>query len=343
MIFSKLYESTGANEMYADDYFEMADVNAVYEEYAFINQGLNMCMEALMISDITIDEQMLDIMSEAILFEGADPEDAQSDAEAAAGEESEKVSCSFKQKVLGLLGKAKNSFTNFASKVKAGLQSLFKNDAMEKYGEALANYVPGEMEIKVKQTLPNLKAGDAAVKKGVRVCLNMIKNPFRHYGPDSYPDVKAVKAIYSGRESNESVVSKKLVQQCMTIIKNKSAMYNEVEKDINLADQAHDAARSAIGKTTKETSSACKIINKAHSVLCELLTAKQNAYKEAAKISNTILNKIGSGKAEKNQMKANAKADKKAAKYAAKHTNDEAEPAEESYNDLFTRFLNGEI
>lgn len=343
MIFSKLYESTGINGMYADDYFEMADVNAVYEEYAFINQGLNMCMEALMISDITIDEQILDIMSEAILFEGADPEDAQSDAEQAASEESEEVSSSFKQKMLGILARVKTSFTNFASKVKAGLQSLFKNDAMEKYGEALANYVPGEMEIKVKQTLPNLKAGDAAVKKGVRQCLNMIKNPYKQYGPDSYPDVKAVKALYAGRESNESVVTKKLVQQCMTIIKNKSAMYDEIEKDMDLVDQVYTVARKAIGKVTRESSSACKIINKADNILYELLTAKQNAYKEAAKISNTILNKIGSGKAAKHQMKVNARAEKKAARYAAKHANDEAEPAEESYNDLFTRFLNGEM
>ena len=349
MIFSKLCESTNVQGMYADDYFEMADVEATFEEYALINQSLNMCMEALMIADITIDEQMLSTVSEAILIEGADPADAEADAQQVSGEESEKVSGSFKAKVKTLVDKTKSAFANFSSKVKSGLSSAFKNDAIEKYGEALANYTVGEKEIKVNAVLPNLKAGDSAAKKAVKTCLSMIKNPYRKYGADSYPSIETVRAAYNTKAKGESIVSKKLVDQCMTILKNKSTIIGEIDADEKMMNETCTAASSAIGKVTKESSSAAHIIEKCTNLIAKILTVKTNAYKEAAKTANSILNKVGSGKAEKATDKANAKAEKaqakadaKAARKAAKEA-EKGEPAQESYNDLFTRFLNGEI
>ena len=322
-IFSKLYEPnfdkviTEELSLIAGEEFDMAVNEAtteVYESMYLCLQDYIMLNEALMVADITIDEQAIQYVKEEVEA-GKDAEAAKEEAKEDAKEKSNEVKKSFGAKVKGIADKVIKTIENLFKAFVDAIKNFFKTNVLKAHpGLKMAGYQFRE-GIKVKADFKDLNNLREKAKQFAYDAVNGAKKD------DSEKGIEEFKKLCKIDSEKEVAVDRAFIDKAIAILESSDALIDHARK---LKDVCVKAVKDA-----KEAETTGSQVSKIFSLYI-------SAIKDSAKLANAALWKIVRDKGE--DKKEEAKKDD-----AEKEDNKKEEPAAEStsYTDLFESFLGG--
>ena len=322
-IFSNLYEAsfngviTEDISLIAGEEFDSAINEAtteVYESMYLCLQDYIMLNEALMVADITIDEQAIQYVKEEVEA-GKDAEEAKEEAKENATEKSNEVKKSFGSRVRAIADKVIKTIENLFKAFVDAIRNFFKTNVLKAHpGLKMEGYQFRE-GIKVKADFKDLASLREKAKQFAYDAVNGAKKE------DSDKGIEEFKKLCKIDSEKEVAVDRAFIDKAISILESSDALIDHAKK---LKDTCIKAVKNA-----KEAETTGSQVSKIFSLYI-------SAIKDSAKLANSALWKIVRDKGE--DKKEEAKKDE-----AKKEDNKKEEPAAEStsYTDLFESFLGG--
>ena len=321
-IFSNLYEA-GFNGVITEDISLIAGEefdNAVNEATTEVYESMYLCLqdyimlnEALMVADITIDEQAIQYVKEEVEA-GKDAEEAKEEAKENANEKSNEVKKSFGSRVRAIADKVIKTIENLFKAFVDAIRNFFKTNVLKAHpGLKMEGYQFRE-GIKVKADFKDLASLREKAKQFAYDAVNGAKKE------DSDKGIEEFKKLCKIDSDKEVAVDRAFIDKAISILESSDALIDHAKK---LKDTCIKAVKNA-----KEAETTGSQVSKIFSLYI-------SAIKDSAKLANAALWKIvrdkGEDKKEETKKEDNKEDDKK------------EEPAAESmhYTDLFESFLGG--
>ena len=321
-IFSNLYEA-GFNGVITEDISLIAGEefdNAVNEATTEVYESMYLCLqdyimlnEALMIADITIDEQAIQYVKEEV-EEGKDAEEAKEEAKETANEKSTEVKKSFGSRVRAIADKVIKTIENLFKAFVDAIRNFFKTNVLKAHpGLKMAGYQFRE-GIKVKADFKDLTQLREKAKQFAYDAVNGAKKE------DSDKGIEEFKKLCKIDSDKEVAVDRAFIDKAISILESSDALIDHAKK---LKDTCIKAVKNA-----KEAETTGSQVSKIFSLYI-------SAIKDSAKLANAALWKIVRDKGEDKKEETK--------KEDNKEENKNEEPAAESmhYTDLFESFLGG--
>ena len=321
-IFSNLYEAsfngviTEDISLIAGEEFDMAVNEAtteVYESMYLCLQDYIMLNEALMVADITIDEQAIQYVKEEV-EDGKDAEEAKEEAKENANEKSNEVKKSFGSRVRAIADKVIRTIENLFKAFVDAIRNFFKTNVLKAHpGLKMQGYQFRE-GIKVKADFKDLASLREKAKQFAYDAVNGAKKD------DSDKGIAAFKELCKIDSDKEVAVDRAFIDKAIAILESSDALIDHAKK---LKDTCIKAVKNA-----KEAEATGSQVSKIFSLYI-------SAIKDSAKLANAALWKIVRDKGEDKKEETK--------KEDNKEDNKKEEPAAEStnYTDLFESFLGG--
>lgn len=321
-IFSNLYEA-GFNGVITEDVSLIAGeeldhaineaTTEVYESMYLCLQDYIMLNEALMIADITIDEQAIQYVKEEV-EEGKDAEEAKEEAKETANEKSTEVKKSFGSRVKAIADKVIKTIENLFKAFVDAIRAFFKTNVLKAHpGLKMAGYQFRE-GIKVKADFKDLTQLREKAKQFAYDAVNGAKKDASDKVIEEY------KKLCKIDSDKEVAVDRAFIDKAISILESSDALIDHAKK---LKDTCIKAVKNA-----KEAETTGSQVSKIFSLYI-------SAIKDSAKLANAALWKIVRDKGEDKKEETK--------KEDNKEENKNEEPAAESmhYTDLFESFLGG--
>ena len=321
-IFSNLYEAsfngviTEDISLIAGEEFDSAINEAtteVYESMYLCLQDYIMLNEALMVADITIDEQAIQYVKEEVEA-GKDAEEAKEEAKENANEKSNEVKKSFGSRVRAIADKVIKTIENLFKAFVDAIRNFFKTNVLKAHpGLKMEGYQFRE-GIKVKADFKDLASLREKAKQFAYDAVNGAKKE------DSDKGIEEFKKLCKIDSEKEVAVDRAFIDKAISILESSDALIDHAKK---LKDTCIKAVKNA-----KEAETTGSQVSKIFSLYI-------SAIKDSAKLANAALWKIVRDKGEDKKEETK--------KEDNKEDNKKEEPAAESmhYTDLFESFLGG--
>ena len=321
-IFSNLYEAsfngviTEDISLIAGEEFDSAINEAtteVYESMYLCLQDYIMLNEALMVADITIDEQAIQYVKEEVEA-GKDAEEAKEEAKENATEKSKEVKKSFGSRVRAIADKVIKTIENLFKAFVDAIRNFFKTNVLKAHpGLKMEGYQFRE-GIKVKADFKDLASLREKAKQFAYDAVNGAKKE------DSDKGIEEFKKLCKIDSDKEVAVDRAFIDKAISILESSDALIDHAKK---LKDTCIKAVKNA-----KEAETTGSQVSKIFSLYI-------SAIKDSAKLANAALWKIVRDKGEDKKEETK--------KEDNKEDNKKEEPAAESmhYTDLFESFLGG--
>ena len=321
-IFSNLYEAsfngviTEDISLIAGEEFDSAINEAtteVYESMYLCLQDYIMLNEALMVADITIDEQAIQYVKEEVEA-GKDAEEAKEEAKENANEKSNEVKKSFGSRVRAIADKVIKTIENLIKAFVDAIRNFFKTNVLKAHpGLKMEGYQFRE-GIKVKADFKDLASLREKAKQFAYDAVNGAKKE------DSDKGIEEFKKLCKIDSEKEVAVDRAFIDKAISILESSDALIDHAKK---LKDTCIKAVKNA-----KEAETTGSQVSKIFSLYI-------SAIKDSAKLANAALWKIVRDKGEDKKEETK--------KEDNKEDNKKEEPAAESmhYTDLFESFLGG--
>lgn len=321
-IFSNLYEAsfngviTEDISLIAGEEFDSAINEAtteVYESMYLCLQDYIMLNEALMVADITIDEQAIQYVKEEVEA-GKDAEEAKEEAKENANEKSNEVKKSFGSRVRAIADKVIKTIENLFKAFVDAIRNFFKTNVLKAHpGLKMEGYQFRE-GIKVKADFKDLASLREKAKQFAYDAVNGAKKE------DSDKGIEEFKKLCKIDSDKEVAVDRAFIDKAISILESSDALIDHAKK---LKDTCIKAVKNA-----KEAETTGSQVSKIFSLYI-------SAIKDSAKLANAALWKIVRDKGEDKKEETK--------KEDNKEDNKKEEPAAESmhYTDLFESFLGG--
>ena len=321
-IFSNLYEA-GFNGVITEDISLIAGEefdNAVNEATTEVYESMYLCLqdyimlnEALMVADITIDEQAIQYVKEEVEA-GKDAEEAKEEAKENATEKSKEVKKSFGSRVRAIADKVIKTIENLFKAFVDAIRNFFKTNVLKAHpGLKMEGYQFRE-GIKVKADFKDLASLREKAKQFAYDAVNGAKKE------DSEKGIEEFKNLCKIDSDKEVAVDRAFIDKAIAILESSDALIDHAKK---LKDTCIKAVKNA-----KEAETTGSQVSKIFSLYI-------SAIKDSAKLANAALWKIVRDKGEDKKEETK--------KEDNKEDNKKEEPAAESmhYTDLFESFLGG--
>ena len=321
-IFSNLYEA-GFNGVITEDISLIAGEefdNAVNEATTEVYESMYLCLqdyimlnEALMVADITIDEQAIQYVKEEVEA-GKDAEEAKEEAKENATEKSKEVKKSFGSRVRAIADKVIKTIENLFKAFVDAIRNFFKTNVLKAHpGLKMEGYQFRE-GIKVKADFKDLASLREKAKQFAYDAVNGAKKE------DSDKGIEEFKKLCKIDSDKEVAVDRAFIDKAISILESSDALIDHAKK---LKDTCIKAVKNA-----KEAETTGSQVSKIFSLYI-------SAIKDSAKLANAALWKIVRDKGEDKKEETK--------KEDNKEDNKKEEPAAESmhYTDLFESFLGG--
>lgn len=321
-IFSNLYEA-GFNGVITEDISLIAGEefdNAVNEATTEVYESMYLCLqdyimlnEALMVADITIDEQAIQYVKEEVEA-GKDAEEAKEEAKENATEKSKEVKKSFGSRVRAIADKVIKTIENLFKAFVDAIRNFFKTNVLKAHpGLKMEGYQFRE-GIKVKADFKDLASLREKAKQFAYDAVNGAKKE------DSDKGIEEFKKLCKIDSDKEVAVDRAFIDKAIAILESSDALIDHAKK---LKDTCIKAVKNA-----KEAETTGSQVSKIFSLYI-------SAIKDSAKLANAALWKIVRDKGEDKKEETK--------KEDNKEDNKKEEPAAESmhYTDLFESFLGG--
>lgn len=321
-IFSNLYEA-GFNGVITEDISLIAGEefdNAVNEATTEVYESMYLCLqdyimlnEALMVADITIDEQAIQYVKEEVEA-GKDAEEAKEEAKENATEKSKEVKKSFGSRVRAIADKVIKTIENLFKAFVDAIRAFFKTNVLKAHpGLKMEGYQFRE-GIKVKADFKDLASLREKAKQFAYDAVNGAKKE------DSDKGIEEFKKLCKIDSEKEVAVDRAFIDKAISILESSDALIDHAKK---LKDTCIKAVKNA-----KEAETTGSQVSKIFSLYI-------SAIKDSAKLANAALWKIVRDKGEDKKEETK--------KEDNKEDNKKEEPAAESmhYTDLFESFLGG--
>ena len=321
-IFSNLYEAS-FNGVITEDISLIAGEefdNAVNEATTEVYESMYLCLqdyimlnEALMVADITIDEQAIQYVKEEVEA-GKDAEEAKEEAKENANEKSNEVKKSFGSRVRAIADKVIKTIENLFKAFVDAIRNFFKTNVLKAHpGLKMEGYQFRE-GIKVKADFKDLASLREKAKQFAYDAVNGAKKE------DSDKGIEEFKKLCKIDSDKEVAVDRAFIDKAISILESSDALIDHAKK---LKDTCIKAVKNA-----KEAETTGSQVSKIFSLYI-------SAIKDSAKLANAALWKIVRDKGEDKKEETK--------KEDNKEDNKKEEPAAESmhYTDLFESFLGG--
>lgn len=321
-IFSNLYEAS-FNGVITEDISLIAGEefdNAVNEATTEVYESMYLCLqdyimlnEALMVADITIDEQAIQYVKEEVEA-GKDAEEAKEEAKENATEKSKEVKKSFGSRVRAIADKVIKTIENLFKAFVDAIRNFFKTNVLKAHpGLKMEGYQFRE-GIKVKADFKDLASLREKAKQFAYDAVNGAKKE------DSDKGIEEFKKLCKIDSEKEVAVDRAFIDKAISILESSDALIDHAKK---LKETCIKAVKNA-----KEAETTGSQVSKIFSLYI-------SAIKDSAKLANAALWKIVRDKGEDKKEETK--------KEDNKEDNKKEEPAAESmhYTDLFESFLGG--
>ena len=254
-IFSNLYEPnfdkviTEELSLIAGEEFDMAVNEAtteVYESMYLCLQDYIMLNEALMVADITIDEQAIQYVKEEVEA-GKDAEEAKEEAKEDAKEKSNEVKKSFGARVKGIADKVISTIENLFKAFVDAIRNFFKTNVLKAHpGLKMAGYQFRE-GIKVKADFKDLNNLREKAKQFAYDAVNGAKKD------DSDKGIEEFKKLCKIDSEKEVAVDRAFIDKAISILESSDALIDHAKKLKDTCIKAVKNAKEAETTATEET------------------------------------------------------------------------------------------